>query len=178
MPNNKIWKKSLVVGIIVLFIGVGFQPAFANEVSITNKSEVEEDCDCQPVSNLHLIRLERMLNRLEIHTKILSVISKYNSEIAEKYQEISNRILTLVSINEESVICDFLESLNNKYYDKIFNLYEKLDSLEPFPRLYLLFLPFYGIIVEIYWGIMMVIFTIAAYLHFLNIECEWVWESR
>jgi len=126
MPNNKIWKKSLVVGIIVLFIGVGFQPAFANEVSITNKSEVEEDCDCQPVSNLHLIRLERMLNRLEIHTKILSFFSKYNPEFAEKYQEISNRISTLKETNNElnnelkldsldgesPILCSILEILN------------------------------------------------------------------
>ncbi len=102
MPNNKIWKKGLVVGIIVLFIGVGFQPAFANEVSITNKtSDVEEDCNCNPVSNLHLIRLERMLNRLEIHTKILSIFSKYNPEFKEKYQEISNRISTLKETNNE-----------------------------------------------------------------------------
>ena len=175
--RNNWFRKGLVVGIIVLFIGVGFQPAFANEVSVTNKtSDFEEDCNCNPVSNLHLIRLERLVNRLEIHTKILSVFSKYNPEFAEKYQEIPNRISTLVSINEESVICDFLESLFNKYFDKIVNLHEKLDSLEPFPRLYLLFLPFYFIIVEIYWGIMMIIATIAAYLWFLNIECEWLEE--
>ena len=100
--KGNMFRKGLVVGIIVLFIGVGIQPAFANEVSITNKtSDVEEDCNCNPVSNLHLIRLERMLNRLEMHTKILSVFSKYNPEVAEKYQEISNRISTLKETNNE-----------------------------------------------------------------------------
>ncbi len=39
MPNNKIWKKGLVVGIIVLFIGVGVQPAFAVE----SKSSVDNN---------------------------------------------------------------------------------------------------------------------------------------
>ena len=43
VKNN--FKKGLVVGIIILFIGVGIQPAFANEVSITTTSDIEEDFD-------------------------------------------------------------------------------------------------------------------------------------
>ena len=95
-------KKALVVGIIVLFIGVGVQPAFANEVSITNKtSDVEEDCNCNPVSNLHLVRLERILNRVESYTNIISIFSNRNPVIQEKCEELSNEITTLKETNNE-----------------------------------------------------------------------------
>ncbi len=43
MPNNKIWKKALVVGIIVLFIGIGIQPALANDVYINKEKKENTD---------------------------------------------------------------------------------------------------------------------------------------
>ena len=44
-------KKLLVVGIIVLFIGVGVQPAFAIETeSSVDNIEKKEDCDCQGIN--------------------------------------------------------------------------------------------------------------------------------
>ena len=45
MMKGSWYKKGLVVGIIILFIVVGIQPAFANEVSITTTSDIEEDFD-------------------------------------------------------------------------------------------------------------------------------------
>jgi hypothetical protein len=48
--------KTLIVGIIVLLIGVGIQPAFANNVNISTSNFSEDDCDiCQPVSKKHLM---------------------------------------------------------------------------------------------------------------------------
>jgi hypothetical protein len=90
--KNKNIKKILVVGIIILFIGVGIQPAFANDISITTTSNIKEDCGCQPISNLHLVRLERLLNRVEIYTNILSLLFKHNSEVKEKCELLSNKI--------------------------------------------------------------------------------------
>ena len=43
MPNKRIWKKALVVGIIVLFIGVGIQPALANDVYINKEKKENTD---------------------------------------------------------------------------------------------------------------------------------------
>ncbi len=177
MPNNKIWKKGLVVGIIVLFIGVGIQPAFANEVSITNKtSEVEEDCNCNPVSNLHLIRLERMLNRVESYTNIISIFSYRNPVIKEKFEELSNEITSLREMNNAlksdflfetdfPIICEIIDQTMRFVGDiglSMLNLTEKYPILWP-----ILFLPIVAMAAInanlLFWG--------------MHLECDWVpWE--
>jgi hypothetical protein len=99
-------KKVVVVGIIVLFIGVGVQPSFANEVSITAISNNEDDCNCEPISNLHLVireilsnKLDRLLNRLEVYTGIILILYRYNPDVTEKFEELSNEIITFKEIN-------------------------------------------------------------------------------
>ena len=87
--RNDCCKKALVVGVIFLFIGVGVQPVFAKN-TIKTTSETLEDCECQPISNHNLNRLEK-----------LSILSKNNPEISEKFEELSNRITTLKEINEK-----------------------------------------------------------------------------
>jgi hypothetical protein len=47
--EGNMFKKSLVVGIIFLFIGVGVQPVFAKNTIKTTISETLEDCECQPI---------------------------------------------------------------------------------------------------------------------------------
>ena len=97
--RNVCFKKALVVGIIVLFLGVGFQPALANEVSIAKTSDVEEDClECQPVNRVDLLRVRLLLIRLETITNI--ILSKFGHipDIEEKCGEIldiihSNRVI-------------------------------------------------------------------------------------
>ena len=42
-------KKALVIGVILLFLGVGLKPALANEIPISNTSDVDEDCGCEGV---------------------------------------------------------------------------------------------------------------------------------
>ena len=56
-------KNGLVVGVILLFIGIAIQPAIAvNPISTDN----EDDCDiCPKISNLHLVRLRSLINRVE-----------------------------------------------------------------------------------------------------------------
>ena len=113
MMRNHCCKKALVVGIIVLFIGVGVYPAVSSvPIKTTNIlqidelespviSDSEEDCNCKPVSNLHLVRIERLVNRIVVYNNLLSLLSRHNPEVAEKYQEISDEITALRELTNE-----------------------------------------------------------------------------
>ena len=109
MMSSKYFMKVLVVCIIVLFLGVGFQPALANEISTTTVSDVDEDClECQPVNRIDLLKVRLLLIRVEVLTNILMQRFGHIPEIKEKCEEISNRISKLQVLNENSFICDFL----------------------------------------------------------------------
>ena len=71
MRNN--WnKKGLVIGVIVLFFGMGFQPVFAVENRVTAYiKEMVEDCDCQEVDSQNLFRVKLLMNNLKFFTNIL-----------------------------------------------------------------------------------------------------------
>lgn len=98
--EKNLFGKILVLGIIVLFIGVGIQPAIANNVSITTASDSEEDCNlCPKVSTSRFVRLKSLLNRLDTFGNRLSVISKQNSIVEGKYQELIRRIIIFKEIN-------------------------------------------------------------------------------
>jgi hypothetical protein len=104
--------KLLTIGIIVLFIGVGIHPAFAIDTkqSIVNKVNDEECWDCKKIDNLQLLVLEQELNRLEVYAKLLLVLSKHNSEIKNKIEELSNEISSLKTLNPyNEVICGILQ---------------------------------------------------------------------
>ena len=68
--------KTLVVGVIVLFIGVAVQPAFA-DVSNTSVSDNDDGCNlcAKKVSKQHLTLIESLLNRLEKYDNQLLVLS-------------------------------------------------------------------------------------------------------
>ena len=127
--KENIFRKSLVVGIIVLLIGVGVHPVFAKD-TIKTTSETLEDCGCQPVSNHNLNRLEKLsnrieklLNRAEIFTNITAKLSKNNPEISEKCEELSKNISKLLEMNDNlksillhqkypSIICEILYAMD------------------------------------------------------------------
>ena len=77
--NKKI---PLVVGITILFLGVGIQPAIA---VIPKISDGEDYCDICPkkISKSHLVLIESLLNRLENYNYQLSEFTKKNPEINE-----------------------------------------------------------------------------------------------
>ena len=86
-------KKALVIGVILLFLGVGIQPALANEVSTNAVSDVEEDClECQPASRVDLLKVKLLLIRLEAITNV--ILSKFGHipEIKEKCEKILETI--------------------------------------------------------------------------------------
>ena len=101
-------KKALVFGIIVLFLGVGFQPALADEISTNIVSDVEEDClECQPVNRVELLKVKLLLIRIEAFTNV--ILSRYGHipEIREKCEEASERISEII-LQDNTVICNLL----------------------------------------------------------------------
>ena len=121
--RNVCFKKGLVVGIIVLFLGVGFQPALANEVAITQTSDVEEDCGCNEVINPKLVFISNLLERVENYVNYIQVKYGYIPDIEEK----CNEILTNINLRFQAyeLICDFLWDI----YEPISSFQELLQEI-------------------------------------------------
>ena len=76
--------------------------------SVVGANEVE-DCNCNPtISDLQLVRIERLLNRLENRINFILLRYGHIPEVAEKCEEV------LDSINSDGfleIFCDFLGNL-------------------------------------------------------------------
>ena len=97
--QRDLFYKTLVIGVIVLFIGLGIQPAFAVTL---DTFDFEDDCEiCPKLSKQHIVRIKSLLDRLEKYDNELSVLSKLNPENEEKYQELSNIHSRLKEMNKE-----------------------------------------------------------------------------
>ena len=68
--------------------------------SVVGASEVE-DCNCKPISDSQVVRIERLLNRLENRINFILLRYGHIPEVAENFQEISNKITTLIEMKEE-----------------------------------------------------------------------------
>ena len=123
-------KKVLAVAVILLFLGVGVQPALANEVSNT-VSDVDEDClECQPVNRIDILKVKLLMIRVEAFTNVILSRFGHIPEIREKCEEISDRItnfqemyndLKLGSLNWDfPIICAFIDTI----YTPIYNLFK------------------------------------------------------
>ncbi len=101
-------KKCIVIGIILLFIGVGFQPVFAEEsLPITLKRE--EDCfKCQVSDEYNLLKVKLLMYKVRVIVNIV-LLSKLGKipEIKENCQEILDVINSENSLGE-SPICNVL----------------------------------------------------------------------
>lgn len=132
--KKNIFKKVLVTGIISLFIGIGIQPAFANEISITKTSDIDKGCKCcQPVNNNLIDRLKSLMNRFEKTLYILSIFSKRNPGYEEKYQELSDKITAITEENNNylsDLSWDFpiLCNISIRLYWKVYNFLGALDE--------------------------------------------------
>jgi hypothetical protein len=102
--------KTFVISIVFLFIGVSFQPVFAvDNKSSTDNIKNENDCDCETVSDVQLIRIDKLLNTLEFYTKKLSFLFKDNTRFIEKCKELSKSISRIrVMNNEPELLCLFM----------------------------------------------------------------------
>ena len=109
------YKKGLVVGVIVLFLGVGIQPAFASE---TNTTIVEsEDCiECQVSDGYSLLKARLLLFRLKVVTNIISSSSLRDlSEVKKDCEEILDIIDSIISV-DYPMICILLHSYRMSIY--------------------------------------------------------------
>jgi hypothetical protein len=126
---RNIWyKKIIAFGIIFLFIVVGFQPVFARITIKSKLADSEKDCEC-PINNTDSIieeklsnRIERLLNKVKIRTKLISGLFKHNSEIEDNCQRLSNKITELIEMKNKLyqkfplpdypvVLCIFLDGI-------------------------------------------------------------------
>ena len=117
MPN-KLVKKGLIIGIILLFIGIGIQPALSNELTIPTISDIEKECDCQSNGKAHLA--EKLLNRLdkdEVLSKDIKLFEEFNSVLSDR------------------PICNMLEDLYKDYLIKAVIYLDK--ALDPYELLIL-----------------------------------------
>jgi len=163
-------KEILILGIICLFIGVGIQPAFANEnIPINRPSENIEDCNCEINDNFDIVRIKSLLNRaewslnrVEALTKLIPILSKNNPEIIEDFEEISEKI------NAFRVIYEVLKSESYSWeFTNICNLLDLLRHIIIIPggileNIYERFFDYPTIrsILEIFIGILMLQFGI------------------
>ena len=101
--------KTLVVGVIFLFVGIGIQPAFA----VSSNVSEEKDCNlcAKKNSKSHLVLISGLLSIIEKYENQLSVLSEQSPQIDEQYQQLSTAI-TIFSEeinnnyrNEDSIIC-------------------------------------------------------------------------
>ncbi|UCF49492.1 MAG: hypothetical protein JSU91_07020 [Thermoplasmatales archaeon] len=151
MKGNPVLYKALVVGVIVLFIGVGVQPAIA-DVSNISISDSNEDCNlCPKVSKQHIVRIKGLIDGLDTLNTKLSKVSKLNPELEEKYQDLSDRIAVLSEINEvylseqkgdNPIICGILVIMFGILITPTL-LYFLTLSNERFRNIKLLFYPFF-----------------------------------
>ena len=99
--SNMVYK-TLVIGVIVLFIGVGIQPAIAVDIKTTISNNQNEDCkSCDEVSESDLIKIEKLLNKVDVYSKLLLLLSKYNSELRELSEELSNQLSNINKLYDE-----------------------------------------------------------------------------
>jgi hypothetical protein len=78
--------KIIVVGIILLFIGVGFQPVISIEINNSNEIiENEEECmECNKVDTETLELLNRNLIKAKFYTRLSLSFLKNNPEVNDE----------------------------------------------------------------------------------------------
>ena len=137
------FKKILVIGIIIMFLGVGIQPVFA---ITSNTSNINEDCGCQPINNVDFVRIKFLQKKLDAFTK--SILSKYkqipennkfNNEKSEfiiyfEFLEKNNELLNSIkSIKPFSIrpLCVYLKALYNIIINQAEFCFEYLRFFQP-----------------------------------------------
>lgn len=90
-------KKLLVLGIIVLFIVIGFKPALSTEVTIPTVSNIEEDCGCNDKSDSPICEFfyNRVSHYVDLTTFYLIKSEKYQNGSLMKFIYIQMAIMCL-----------------------------------------------------------------------------------
>jgi hypothetical protein len=65
MGDNRMVSKGLAVAVIILFVGIGIQPAFAVNVSNITMYDDRHDCEiCPKISKQNIDRLGSLINKV------------------------------------------------------------------------------------------------------------------
>ena len=168
-------KEILIFGIIFLFIGVGIQPAFANEnISIDRPSENIDECNCQIVDNYKLVRIksllnraESLLNKVEIFTKLIPILSKDNPKVIKDCEELSEKIKPLKEryeeFNSDSAFLDdwpICDILWKTAIDSASIMYNLSILMQKYPLLIILLYPIHTIYGLFFFTTMMLILIV------------------
>ena len=109
-------KKIIIIGVIALFICVGFQSAFAIEPKVSeNIVEKEEDCECQEIDKINPVRVKLLFTQLKVVTNILSKKFGYIPEVKEECQEILNDFNSFDYKDDRPVVCAILKVLYERF---------------------------------------------------------------
>ena len=58
----------LALGIVFLFIGVSIHPTFAIDIKKSIRvNQSEERSDCRELNNAELVKVDRLLNKIEVY---------------------------------------------------------------------------------------------------------------
>ncbi len=127
--KNKLLSKILAIGIIILFIGVGIHPAFAVDTKQSIRFNQSEKCrECSEISDADLVKVESLLNRVGVYSKLLLVLSRYNPELREISEDLSYLISTFKKSDLKDIICDWLFNIINSLYTIIMDLVERASD--------------------------------------------------
>ena len=142
-----------IIGIIIcmLFIGVSVSSAISVDTESTISNNQNKECrDCKEISNADLIIVERLLDKVEFYSKLLSVLSLYHPEL----MDISKDLLDLIKYDilwDLPVICSVLENVASS----LWSIHETFSSiLEKYPNnliLNLIISPIGITVLTLYW---------------------------
>jgi hypothetical protein len=115
--------KTLILGLIVLFIGAGIYTAFAVEINSTMiNNQSEEDYCCEAKSDYKQVIAERLIAKLKIFiNRILLKVSGI-PEIEEEFKDI------LDAFNSDKSICDLVMQINASISPRINDLLDLIPQ--------------------------------------------------
>ena len=170
MSRNPVLYNSLVVGVIVLFIGIGIQPAFA----VTTDVSDSDVCDiCPKVSKSYIFRIRRMIDRLVKYDNQLSGLFNHILKNDEEFLDLHDKITPPEKISSNNSICNLIYN----YFIVLF-LRAVLFSML-LEKIYDTFFPLFSTILDIIYELLMAKFIfVSAILVNLNFlfDCpDWYW---
>jgi hypothetical protein len=149
--NRRLLIKTLALSIIFLFIGVSLSSAISVDTKSNVSNNESEECrECNEISDADLVIVERLLNRVEVYSKLLVVLSSYNPEIEEMSKELSNLKYTNNTLDFREQICDILEKTCANLGGIIDNIGILLSELSEDSILFKLILPVGKILLSIW----------------------------
>ena len=90
-----------------------------------------KDCGCNLFSDTDLVKVERLLDKVEFYSKLLLVLSKYNPEIQGEIEELLD-LINPDSLWDFPIICGILESILYNVEEMTYKYLEKAQEANNF----------------------------------------------